>query len=184
MGNSVRDGYITTASLAPINVDIDFDKFMSRHDPMGEMQDAILDGIEKGVQRLSMLLDKRYHDMLAKHGLSASDMASNYTITVDGLTVELTIGTDYAIYVEYGTGIVGEHFPHKQPKIDWTYDVNGHDIKGWYYKDDNGIWHRTYGQKSRPFIYDTWIWARSQFTTIIDGQVRQAIKRWERVVNS
>lgn len=60
----------------------------------------------------------------------------------------------YAVYVEYGTGVVGSQNPHPYPPSGWKYDMNGHGESGWFYwKDDN--WHWTKGIASRPFMFET-----------------------------
>lgn len=65
----------------------------------------------------------------------------------------------YAIYVEYGTGIIGESSPHPEAAGKWDYDVNGHGISGWVYKSDvDGEFHWTQGFISRPFMYNTLRW--------------------------
>jgi hypothetical protein len=61
----------------------------------------------------------------------------------------------YAVYVEFGTGIVGEQQPHPDP-IEWQYDSNDRGIEGWwYYNDRDHKWHHTWGYMSRPFMYNT-----------------------------
>lgn len=65
----------------------------------------------------------------------------------------------YAIYVEYGTGIVGESEPHPEAAEQWAYDVKGHGVEGWVYKSDkDGKFHWTMGYMSRPFMYNTLRW--------------------------
>lgn len=65
----------------------------------------------------------------------------------------------YAIYVEYGTGIVGESEPHPEAAGKWDYDVNGHGTKGWVYKNDkDGKFYWTQGYISRPFMLNTLRW--------------------------
>lgn len=66
------------------------------------------------------------------------------------------IATDlyYAVFVEYGTGIVGEANPHPEPT--WSYDVNGHGTDGWNYIGEDGKLHWTMGQISHPFMYNTY----------------------------
>lgn len=61
----------------------------------------------------------------------------------------------YAIYIEFGTGIVGKNNPHPAPK-GWKYDVNEHGELGWWYFNDRDFqWHWTKGMESRPFMYNT-----------------------------
>lgn len=55
-----------------------------------------------------------------------------------GLKGTVTVGASYAPYVEWGTGI----YAKKQSlakKVPWSY------------KDEDGEWHRTRGQRAQPF---------------------------------
>jgi hypothetical protein len=64
-------------------------------------------------------------------------------------------GAPYAVYVEFGTGVVGASAPHPAP-TEWAYDVNGHGDAGWwYYNPNDGRVHWTKGMESRPFMYNT-----------------------------
>lgn len=64
-------------------------------------------------------------------------------------------GAWYAVFVEYGTGVVGAGSPHPNPE-GWGYDVNGHGEDGWvYFNERDGKWHRTAGMAARPFMYNT-----------------------------
>lgn len=64
-------------------------------------------------------------------------------------------GAPYAVYVEFGTGVVGASAPHPAP-TGWAYDVNGHGESGWwYYNPNDGRVHWTKGMESRPFMYNT-----------------------------
>lgn len=61
----------------------------------------------------------------------------------------------YAIFVEYGTGIVGQQNPHPDPPASWTYDVNEYGDAGWYYYDaEQGRGRWTKGQASARFLYE------------------------------
>lgn len=75
-------------------------------------------------------------------------------------------GAPHAIYVEFGTGIVGANSPHPDP-VGWTYDINNHGDKGWFYFNSNdGKWHHTLGMESRPFMYNTAKIIESQYLDI------------------
>lgn len=67
------------------------------------------------------------------------------------------MGAWYAVYVEYGTGVVGKREPHPEAvSHGWYYDVNNHDEKGWvYFNEREGKAMRTKGQPSSPFMYNT-----------------------------
>lgn len=61
----------------------------------------------------------------------------------------------YAIYVEYGTGVVGADNAHPEP-TGWYYDVHHHGNNGWvYFNEREGKVMRTKGQPSSPFMYNT-----------------------------
>lgn len=67
----------------------------------------------------------------------------------------IVAGAPYAVFVEYGTGVVGKAGQHPQPD-GWAYDVNNHGDSGWVYKSDrDGKFHWTKGMPSRPFMYNT-----------------------------
>lgn len=66
-------------------------------------------------------------------------------------------GAPYAVYVEFGTGVVGEGSPHPDIRASgWVYDINNHGEEGWvYFNERDGKLHWTKGFKSRPFMYNT-----------------------------
>lgn len=59
----------------------------------------------------------------------------------------------HAIYVEYGTGVVGLEHNHPMKGADW-YDIHHHGNAGWWYLREDGL-HWTKGMPARPFMYDT-----------------------------
>lgn len=81
-------------------------------------------------------------------------------------------GAYYAVYVEFGTGIIGDANPHPQAQVHgWEYDINGHGNAGWLYPEKDGpesnAWapggqkaagvnmRWTRGMPARPFMYNT-----------------------------
>ena len=73
------------------------------------------------------------------------------------------LGQNYAVYVEFGTGPVGQASPHELAgEIGWEYDV-GETIyddpergRGWwFYSRHDHQWKFTQGQPARPFMYNT-----------------------------
>lgn len=65
----------------------------------------------------------------------------------------------YAVFVEYGTGVVGKAGPkHPFLPAGWEHDHNHHGDAGWtYISDRDGKLHWTKGQPSRPFMYQTYM---------------------------
>lgn len=68
----------------------------------------------------------------------------------------------YALYVEFGTGIVGEASPHSgDTDIEWEYDIHDHRENGWWYytsTDGYGRFRWTMGMPARPYMYNTLRW--------------------------
>lgn len=56
------------------------------------------------------------------------------------LTVAVGTNKEYAPYVEYGTGTMGD------PAVAHT------DKDSWTYQDEDGNWHTSYGQPAQPFL--------------------------------
>ena len=89
--------------------------------------------------------------------------------TKGGSVWSVVAGTDHAMFVEFGTGIVGKQspYPGELPDgVSWEY-ASGKTIRqladgryGWFYKDDDGQWWFTEGMPSRPFMYYTSIQLR------------------------
>lgn len=81
-----------------------------------------------------------------------------YRIT---LRVDNGNGENYAIFVEYGTGVVGAGSPHPQAgDMGWSY-ATGSQIfvtkdgrVGWIYPTDDGTYRFTEGQESKPFWHE------------------------------
>ena len=63
----------------------------------------------------------------------------------------------YAVYVEFGTGIVGARTPHPNAMAHgWVYDHNHHGERGWvYWSGRDGHYHWTQGHPQTPFMYNT-----------------------------
>lgn len=57
--------------------------------------------------------------------------------------------------VEYGTGYIGATTPNQEEVENWEYDVNGHGVRGWFYKGANGkaVW--TSGYEGKMIFYKT-----------------------------
>lgn len=94
---------------------------------------------KKGIAKTTM---KIYNTAvaLAPVDLGFLKESIDFKFTNGGLTGVINVGADYAIYVEYGTGIYatgpGGSRAKKNP---------------WSYKDADGKWHTTKGQHAQPF---------------------------------
>lgn len=66
------------------------------------------------------------------------DLRRSITSKVEGGVGIVFTPLEYAPYVEYGTGLFAEE--------------GGRQDVPWHYKDDEGEWHSTSGQKPQPFM--------------------------------
>ena len=90
-------------------------------------------------------------------------------------------GTDHALMVEFGTGIVGKQSPYPGELPDgvtWNY-ASGKTIRqladgryGWFYPCDDGNWYFTEGMPSRPFMYYTSL----QLMKLVEKTVKEVFK--------
>lgn len=79
---------------------------------------------------------------------------------------------EYAAYVEFGTGIIGEGDHPDAGRAGWSYDINHHGESGWYYvaRNRDGLVHWTQGEPAKPFMYNAFINVRSltpQYTAVV-----------------
>lgn len=80
----------------------------------------------------------------------------------------IRVNAEYGMFVEFGTGIVGEGAKHPASgAFNWQYDINQHGEAGWHFPADDGKWPITKGQESRPFMYETAMQLRAELPRII-----------------
>lgn len=84
----------------------------------------------------------------------------------------------YAVFVEYGTGIVGANSPHPNPISGWNYDSNDHGESGWWYEKEKGSgdFRWTKGSPSKPFMYETWWQLSTRIKKIAKEKVEVVLK--------
>ena len=82
----------------------------------------------------------------------------------------------YCKYIEFGTGVRGLGSQHPSPEylaiMQWAYN-SGATIfttkdgrEGWYYPADDGSWRFTEGMPSRPFMFETAKYLKSEATRL------------------
>ncbi|HEI7020761.1 TPA: HK97-gp10 family putative phage morphogenesis protein [Staphylococcus aureus] len=95
--------------------------------------------VKKGIAKTTM---KIYNTAVA---LAPVDMgflkeSIDFMYKDGGLTGIISVGAEYAIYVEYGTGIYATGpGGSRAKKLPWSYE------------DEDGEWHTTYGSPAQPF---------------------------------
>lgn len=173
-----------------IDIDLTGSKKIGRYD-MKRFKKAVEIGTKNGIDEMSEKTVNKVHSNLSKYGLEDSELANSIELDKNDTSCNIVINAnEYAQYVEYGTGIVGSENPHPKPD-GWSYDVNNHGEAGWWYPTDGSdgnpskyetksgdMLAHTRGMPSRPFMYDTWRWAKLVATKIINKNIRQEIERW------
>ncbi|WP_294582957.1 HK97-gp10 family putative phage morphogenesis protein [uncultured Staphylococcus sp.] len=72
----------------------------------------------------------------------------------DGYKSVISVGAEYAIYVEFGTGVYATGpGGSRAKKIPWSY------------KDADGEWHTTFGQEPQPFWFPALDKGRAMFNS-------------------
>lgn len=135
---------------------------------------AVERGFEKGLIELGDRMKLKLIENLLELGLGNSSFMDNIEVDISEYGIRMQVDSDHACYVEFGTGIVGADSPHPKP---WAYDINGHGEDGWQYLGDDGRLHWTMGSESRPFMYNTWLWATRSATQIVRKNIRAELRK-------
>ena len=168
---------------------INLDNFKKNSlDDIYKLEMAIETGIYNGKKELVERLKEKIQEYLEEYGLGNSNIANKIYIDDTGYGAYITVLTDYAVFVEYGTGIIGQNNPHPRA---WEYDTNGHGYGGWWYPttshdpnpnkwvnpETGQLMAWTRGQPSRPFMYRTWLWGTRSAHNIINKHIRLEIAK-------
>lgn len=79
-------------------------------------------------------------------------------------TVAVGTNVEYAVYVEYGTGQLGDPtVPHTTKEY-------------WRYQDEDGNWHTTHGQPPRPYLTPALSMSQTDVKRKVIAQLQKAIK--------
>lgn len=183
------------------NFEINIPKLMQRfsNKPFPDLAGAIDRGMEKGWKDFEGQAELKLIEILSDYSLLNTGIPRQIKTELieNGVSIQLTgEGGDeynYAVFVEFGTGVIGENSQHpKASEHGWVYDSHGHGEAGWWYPTDagdpnpttklskNGWIAFTRGQVSRPFMYDLWLWATQSATNIVNKNIRAEFRRLER----
>lgn len=84
------------------------------------------------------------------------NLARSIQYEVDGNTCTVSAPLEYAPYVEYGTGLFAEQGGRKTP---------------WTYKDEEGNFHTTSGQRPQPFLRPAFNEAQAGIVQLMEGEL-------------
>lgn len=159
-----------------LTINIDIDHLARDVKKFAQMEDAIITGMAKGETEFGDRLRAKAIEYLGIYELGNSTLASTISVTPNSMGMKIMVQGDYAMFVEYGTGIIGRDESHPKPD-GWAYDVNEHGEAGWIYPKDDGTFGWTRGMPSRPFMYMTWLWGRRSVVQIINKNIRRELKK-------
>ena len=86
------------------------------------------------------------------------NLARSIQYDVEGNPCTVSAPLEYAPYVEYGTGLFAEQGGRKTP---------------WTYKDEEGNFHKTSGQRPQPFLRPAFNEAQAGIVQILEGELLQ-----------
>lgn len=86
------------------------------------------------------------------------NLARSIQYEVEGNTCTVSAPLEYAPYVEYGTGLFAEQGGRKTP---------------WTYKDEEGNFHTTSGQRPQPFLRPAFNEAQAGIVQLMEGELLQ-----------
>jgi hypothetical protein len=139
---------------------------------MQKKQDEVEGSYQRTVEQLTQI---GYEYMMGIVKMDSGELAESISWEYDASTNtgRIRVGASYAIFVEYGTGVVGAANPHPQPAEGWTYDANAHGEAGWIYFDEGQqkCFH-TKGQPASAFVYRTMEYMKSQAGEVLNVNFR------------
>lgn len=147
-------------------MNIDAGEIMKAASIFKGMQDEVRKRISQAIKNS---LEEGLEYMIPKIPVDTGDLReSAHVVFKEGsLEGELVVDSDHAIYVEFGTGIVGKNSPHPEKDSGW-YDVNNHGEKGWVIILSSGEYRTTRGQIGKHFFYDTRLYVEERLNYWLD----------------
>lgn len=155
--------------LLDINIELTPESIRNAIYLVNELRDNLADGLSELARQLTEEYGMYVAAMYISHydAIDSGNLRQSINGEYNSASHEGTISTDcpYAVYVEFGTGIVGKNYEHPlKGELGVEYDINGHGMGGWWYPSPKG-WYKpkgggpmlawTRGQPSRPFMYMT-----------------------------
>lgn len=153
-------------------------------DKLHKYADEIVKARTNALKELEQRVVDKLLENMVKYGIESLNILGSIRTTRSESGLTLRVGTPYAIFIEYGTGIVGSENPHPHLIAGWTYKNDG----WWYPTDettqerypmqltttiDGDLYAYTKGLPSRPFMYDTYLWATRSASPILRKHVNR-----------
>lgn len=109
----------------------------------------------KALLKAGALVERSAKQKAPKHN---GQLAQSMQYAIDGNATTCTVFTplEYALYLEYGTGLLAEN-------------GDGRKDVPWHYQDEKGEWHTTSGQKPQPFLRPALTENENKITELLQG---------------
>lgn len=99
----------------------------------------------------------------AKCPVDKGQLRNSITHEIEGTEAVVGTNTEYAPYVEIGTGIFSSEGNGRQEK--------------WSYQDAEGHWHTTVGQKPQPFLNPALDEKRSEIVDLFKEELKKGVQK-------
>lgn len=171
-----------------IEITIDLDEMLNGNYNFPDFENMMKETVRDGMKEFRKQARGELVSNIRIQGLGNSQLASTIVTRTMKDYVSLKVTAPYADFVEYGTGIIGMDNQHPNLPAGWEYlggyrgvsSYNAQFDRGWYYPttpdDPNPYKHEyngqlygyTMGLPSRPYMYDTWVWAKEYAPIIME----------------
>lgn len=178
-----------------VYIDIDLEHIEKAFKKLNLTEAVLAKGLDAGYAELvDKLTDQLIYNLIAS---GTDSLIKDIEVRILGDSeVLISVNSDHAEYLEYGTGIKGSNNPHPALPSGWNY-MNGYLGKsdaggGWWYKATKGYGFqrvkrgKTTGQlyaytsgglPSRKFLYNTRQYGLRNITRIIRKNIRLELKK-------
>jgi hypothetical protein len=166
-----------------INIYVDLENTKNYAKMLNLTADAMDRGVRLGLEDVAQQLRKKIVEKASAHGLGGSNLLAGLEVFVYGNEIIVELDNEYASFVEFGTGIKGEVEPHPRwQENGWGYNTGGRkkkiDARGyWFYPKNGKLFLSRGGYKSRPFMYESWLWCRESFSNILRKHINRELKK-------
>lgn len=165
------------------DISIDLDNWDAKADAIGgNFKKAVTVGLDRGMDALVKNTRKKLMEYIGNYDLGGTNLEANIDIVRSGFDVMSITANDYVLYIEFGTGIVGENATHHPDEnmFGWFqgHDINDHGYAGWVYIGRDNKKHWTAGQKSKPVLYHTLLYVKNYGVRTINTYVNKELKKY------
>lgn len=166
--------------MPKFKTDLSYDGIGKLIDDLTEYKKSLDDKCNEIVRQLEEMGIEKAKSLCPVDKGDARDSIVGY-MDEEAHTATIVAGS-HCIYIEFGTGVVGGASQHPSQEwiafMSWAYGSGGTIFTtkdgrtGWYYPADDGTWRFTEGMPSRPFMYETVQYLKSQRRKVAEGVFR------------